>query len=85
MCTVVSTESNKTSMPEKTTAMFKAAKLEGIIRIVNCFLALPLHTVPSLHHMIHNNVTTLFLQKYDIHNKSGILSIKLLCYKYVFL
>jgi len=43
------------------------------------------HTVPSLHHMIHNNVTTLFLQKYDIHNKSGILSIKLLYYKYVFL
>jgi len=65
--------------------MFKVAKLEGIIRIVNCFLALPQHTVPSLHHMIHNNVTTLFLQKYDIHNKSGILSIKLLCYKYVFL
>lgn len=85
MCTVVSTESNKPSMPEKTTVMFKVAKLEGIICIVTCFLALSQHTVPSLHHMIHNNVTTLFLQKYDIHNKSGILSIKLLYHKYVFL
>jgi len=72
-------------MPEKTTVMFIVAKLEGIIYIVNCFLALSQHIVPSLLHMIHNNVTTLFLQKYDIHNKSGILSIKLLYHKYIFL
>ena len=85
MRTVVSTESNKPSIPEKITVMFKVAKLEGVIRIINCFLGLSQHTVPSLHHMIHNNVTTLFLQKYDIHNKSGILSIKLLYHKYVFL
>jgi len=71
-------------MPEKTTVMFKVAKLEGIKCIVNRFLALPQCTVPSLHHMTHKNVTTLLLQKYDIHNMSGILSIKLLYHKYVF-